>query len=71
VRLTSALLPLLLLLAACGSPMHKTAYADKCVPDWSLVAASDNGRFVAVRSADPSVDPNDVWLDRDTCAEFR
>jgi len=51
--------------------MHKTAYADKCVPDWSLVAASDNGRFVAVRSADPSVDPNDVWLDRDTCAEFR
>ena len=64
-------LVLALLLAGCGTAMHKSPYADKCVPEWALVAASDNGRFVAVRSSDPTGDPGDVWVDRESCAEVK
>jgi uncharacterized lipoprotein YmbA len=60
-----------ILLSGCGTAMHKTAYADRCVADAMLVAATDNGRYVAVRSADPAITPNDVWLDRETCAEVQ
>ena len=71
VKVLAALVIGLILPACGGSPMHRTAYADKCVPDWYLVAATDNGRYVAVRSADPTADPGDVWIDRDTCAQVR
>ena len=70
MRLRAALL-LALLFVGCGTAMHKSAYADRCVPDWALIAASDNGRYVAVRSADPSADPADVWVDRESCSEIR
>jgi hypothetical protein len=56
-------------LTACGSRLHTSSYADKCVPDSSLVAASDNGRYVAVRRVQPWVGEHDVWIDREVCAE--